>query len=294
MSTADNCRLIRDMAVCPQVAHSVPSPPTLPTSDLLSIYTSLITPHLDNFNVSLSTFPCDDRAQGMYSYVRTCADCLVAYTNWLCSIVLPRCDDVPAADLALAQVNTSSFLSADTNLSVFFAQPLDARPFPQIPLPILGSSIPPPSYIVRSDPATSRTPLWGPSSLANLTASNESLASLALTPPFPYAERMPCSSLCHLVMASCPASLGFTCPVSGVSLEASYGVLRKLQRSEQQGGDQAIDSRGWGRPGDRFGNVWCNAMGSDVLLVRRTGAVRKLRVGWVGVTVAAAAVVLLV
>lgn len=41
--------------------------------------------------------------------------------------------------------------------------------------------------------------------------------------PGPYKEVLPCIDLCHDLMQSCPASLGFACPLPGKGLELSYG-----------------------------------------------------------------------
>jgi calcium channel MID1 len=41
--------------------------------------------------------------------------------------------------------------------------------------------------------------------------------------PGPYKEVLPCQDLCHELVQSCPASLGFGCPVEEW-LNASYGV----------------------------------------------------------------------
>lgn len=93
---ADNCRLVYDIPFCPAVAYAVPSPPSLDTPSLLDLYNSSIATSLSGFNTTLSTFSCSAPVrenQGMYSYVRTCEQCMQAYTTWVCAIRMPRCTD---------------------------------------------------------------------------------------------------------------------------------------------------------------------------------------------------------
>jgi len=41
--------------------------------------------------------------------------------------------------------------------------------------------------------------------------------------PGPYKELLPCIDLCYNLVQSCPASLGFACPLDGQGLHRSYG-----------------------------------------------------------------------
>ena len=94
--TASNCRLVSDLAFCPNVAYSVPAPPTMETNLLMSLYDNATTEALAGFNTTLSLFSCDEpvrSVQGMYSYVRTCSQCREAYRSWVCAMTMPRCVD---------------------------------------------------------------------------------------------------------------------------------------------------------------------------------------------------------
>ncbi len=42
--------------------------------------------------------------------------------------------------------------------------------------------------------------------------------------PGPYKEVLPCQDLCYTLVQSCPAALGFACPLQGRGLNWSYGV----------------------------------------------------------------------
>ncbi len=41
--------------------------------------------------------------------------------------------------------------------------------------------------------------------------------------PGPYKEVLPCKDLCYELVRSCPASLGFACPMEGQYLNYTYG-----------------------------------------------------------------------
>jgi calcium channel MID1 len=49
--------------------------------------------------------------------------------------------------------------------------------------------------------------------------------------PGPWKEILPCKDLCHDLVQSCPASMGFVCPLEGEGLESygygSFGSNRK-------------------------------------------------------------------
>ncbi len=41
--------------------------------------------------------------------------------------------------------------------------------------------------------------------------------------PGPYKELLPCKDICYNLTRSCPAALGFACPLEGHGLSYSYG-----------------------------------------------------------------------
>ena len=260
------------MAECPNVAYAVPAPASLPTDDLIALYAAQFAPQFTAFNLSLSTFPCSSPTFGTYSYLRTCDDCLKAYTDWLCATTLPRCDDIPVAELARANAEAASF---------------NANPVPYNASTVVYSYEPLPdglqTVLARANASVSRTPWLSPQALAALVAANASVpAGVANQSPIPYGETPPCSSLCYLVAASCPPFFNWQCPLVGKTLPASYGALRVLPDAVTGGGNAGQSAngggaaRGWGRPDDRFGNVFCNALASDVLLAKRTGGASAL------------------
>ncbi len=56
-----------------------------------------------------------------------------------------------------------------------------------------------------------------------MNSSRNSLIDLEVKPG-PYKEVLPCQDLCYMLVQSCPAALGFACPLENRGLEKSYGV----------------------------------------------------------------------
>ncbi|KAI7947749.1 hypothetical protein MJO28_009657 [Puccinia striiformis f. sp. tritici] len=90
-----NCRLVHDLPFCPTVAYAIPALPTTPTAELIGTYNRTIQTHLQNFRTVISTYPCNNDTSGRYSFVSGCEDCIRAYVDWACAMVLPRCTDAP-------------------------------------------------------------------------------------------------------------------------------------------------------------------------------------------------------
>lgn len=107
------------------------------TTDLLSLYNSSMSGSVTNFSLALSTFPCDGylrQRQGQYSRVRTCDQCLSAYTNWLCAIRMPRCTDYhssPEASNITTELRTFQRTAANESRTTFL--PDAAFPYSEVP-----------------------------------------------------------------------------------------------------------------------------------------------------------------
>ncbi|GAA5980629.1 hypothetical protein JCM5350_003568 [Sporobolomyces pararoseus] len=245
-----SCRLLYDLEFCPSVAYSVPAPLSLPTSDLVDYFNSTIFPSLKTFARTLTTFPCNSTKFGQYSVVSTCSDCYEAYRDWLCATTIPRCSDSPSNITTLIPTNSSLF-DPETDLATW-----------SIPTSYSTS-------LVRNFPPASRTPSFAPS---NLSSTFPSLFNSSYPPnrqnsleqsPFPYSEIPPCMDVCHLVDARCPSFLGWDCPTSGDTGKATYGMTEQIGAGERIAGDIRHSSR-IERAQDRWGNVYCNALGSDL------------------------------
>jgi calcium channel MID1 len=216
--TGDNCRLVHSLPFCPNVAYSVPSPPTLPTPLLVDFYNSSLQPSLAMFARTLTTFPCNDLSMGAYSRISTCDDCTAAYLDWACAVTMPRCTDAPST----AALNDSA--SLEWMIPATYQQTL-----------------------LRSSPNTSRTPLLAPLSLASTFNT-----SVPLSTPFPYAEVPPCLETCYSVKAKCPSLVQWGCPTDGGTGMAGYGMGQMLGVEARMAGDPGGEGV---RGSDRWGNV---------------------------------------
>ncbi|GAA6053772.1 hypothetical protein JCM3770_005109 [Rhodotorula araucariae] len=253
--SGDSCRLVYDVAACPSIAYSVPSPLSLDTASLISFFNDTLSASLANFSRTLTTFPCGSKSMGLYSIVSTCEDCFAAYRDWLCATTLPRCTDAPSN----ATLNDTSAAVAHTDELASWFLPEEFE-----------------TALVRSDPAASRTPLFGPANLSTTfpllfnASYPPSAANTRAQSPFPYAEVPPCLDVCNLVEARCPPFLAWTCPrgnegnLHGGTGSAAYGLARDVPDAARMAGDVA-DSGLKARAGDRFGNVFCNALDSDLV-----------------------------
>ncbi|GAA5842682.1 hypothetical protein JCM3766R1_005750 [Sporobolomyces carnicolor] len=250
--STSSCRLLYDLDFCPKVAYSVPAPLSLATTDLVDYFNDTISPSLAAFARTLTTFPCNSTRFGQYSVVATCADCYAAYRDWVCATTIPRCTDAPPNVTSLVPSNASSF------------EPASGLATWSIPQQYSDA-------LVRDFPPASRTPAFAPLNLSSTfprlfnssyPANRDNTFEQS---PFPYSEVPPCMDVCHLVDARCPAFLKWGCPTSGDTGRAAYGMTEPVGGHERVAGDVRHSSR-TERAQDRWGNVFCNALGSDLAM----------------------------
>ncbi|KAL9624762.1 MAG: hypothetical protein Q9160_001116 [Pyrenula sp. 1 TL-2023] len=185
--TDGNCAVVFNLSFCDQVAYAVPSNPDKTPNDLTAIYDSNAATAYQFFNYSLQQIPCNTTATAQYSLARTCDDCAAAYKRWLCAVTIPRCEDYSRQAPYLHPRNTAqNFLNGST----FSSSQQDAQ------------------------------------ALLSATVTNSSRNSIIddKIKPGPYKEILPCQDLCYDLVQSCPATLGFGCPLEGRGLNVSYGV----------------------------------------------------------------------
>ncbi|KAF2205438.1 hypothetical protein GQ43DRAFT_459976 [Delitschia confertaspora ATCC 74209] len=185
-----NCQVIFNLPFCTSIAHAVPANPSLfpDTASLAKKYDDAARELYGNFNKSLSQIACNTTGTAQYSLARNCSDCASDYKNWLCQVLMPRCED--------------------------FSHPagLDKGLIPRnINAPFLNGSIPSINATLMSERNrryynNSRNP-----------SIDEDIK------PGPYKELLPCDDLCNNIVRSCPAQLGFGCPEGGAR-RWSYGI----------------------------------------------------------------------
>ncbi|KAK4105055.1 stretch-activated Ca-permeable channel [Parathielavia hyrcaniae] len=185
-----NCALIIDLAFCDQIAYSVPSNPNFGNStQLAQFYDGYAASMYANFNKSLAQIACEAPSSQRYSLARNCTDCAGAYKDWLCSVTIPRCEDFsnPAPHLQPRAVG---------------------QPFPD------GSALNHQEALAGYDAAALN-------STAFRASRNPAIDEVVR--PGPYKELLPCDDLCYKLVQSCPAQLGFGCPVPGqIGFEGNY------------------------------------------------------------------------
>ena len=163
-----------DLEFCDSVAYAVPSSLKFKFDDeaLRKLYDEQAKEYYQNFSNSLDQVACDAPATSKYSLARTCDDCRRDYKNWLCSVLIPRCEDWTAPDGWLQMRNVNAPLA--NNATTKNVNPVVRERF--------GFS-------------KSRNPMI-----------DEDIQ------PGPYKEVLPCVDMCFDIVRSCPAQLGFACP----------------------------------------------------------------------------------
>jgi calcium channel MID1 len=190
-----NCALMYNLSFCSEVAYAVPTNPDLfsPTTGLPFLaaeYDEYAASMYQYFNYSLQQIPCNTTSSAQYSLVRNCTDCARAYKQWLCAVTIPRCEDYNKTGPGLIARNVGQPFVNGSTLSQVMGWGSDTQQ------PILDAVATNQSRNPRID--------------QNIR-------------PGPYKELLPCEDLCYDLVQSCPASLGFSCPLKGRGLEQSYG-----------------------------------------------------------------------
>ncbi|KAL8710930.1 MAG: hypothetical protein Q9220_004529 [cf. Caloplaca sp. 1 TL-2023] len=191
----NNCQIVYDLPFCTDVAYAVPSNPKYAgnMTGLASLYDVYANDSYQNFDKSLQQIPCETTPSAQYSLARNCQDCANAYKAWLCAVTIPRCRDFsePTGKVFLQHRN------------------LNAQKFvnnTDVPTQEDGS-------ILSKD---NRTAPQSNSSRIPAVIDDRIM-------PGPYQEMLPCKDLCYHLVQSCPAALGFACPLEGRGLNYSYG-----------------------------------------------------------------------
>ena len=143
---------------------------------------------MQNFTRSLAQIACDTTSTAQYSLARNCTDCATDYRTWLCSVLIPRCEDWTATDPWLHPRNINT-------------------PFPNGTLPDSDGIDMPFNNTIRGRYAY------------NQSRNNDIDAVIQ---PGPYKELLPCEDLCFDIVRSCPAQMGFGCPNEPLR-QLSYG-----------------------------------------------------------------------
>ncbi|KAF2660839.1 hypothetical protein K491DRAFT_687965 [Lophiostoma macrostomum CBS 122681] len=184
------CQVIFDLPFCKDVAYAVPSSPQFAnnTPALKELYDTQAENYYTNFSNSLAQVACDTKGSAQYSLARTCTDCARDYKAWLCSVLMPRCEDFSAEGPGLKDRN--------------------------IDQPLANGSLPYAYNMTKEFNETTRERFA-------FQGSRNPLIDSAIQPG-PYKELLPCEDLCFDIVRSCPAQLQFKCPARSMR-SGSYG-----------------------------------------------------------------------
>lgn len=164
----------------------MPGNDQLNNTELVRVYDKYARDMYANFEKVLAQIPCEAPADQRYSLARSCSDCERAYKRWLCTVTIPRCEDVSSTNPNAVLRNVNDAFPNGTRL------PDDIRQ-------ALGNNI----YFNSS----------------RNSQLNEEIK------PGPYKEILPCDDVCYDVVQSCPAAMQFVCPSPGrVGFNISYAV----------------------------------------------------------------------
>lgn len=239
------CRLVYDLEFCPEVAYSIPVGRGVSTDHALRVINDTVWPNFANFSTTIDTFPCGSEEFGQYSPVQTCDSCKLAYRDWLCAVTMPRCvDPLPSLDneTTAAVPNVLDMTGTST--------PLNTGLLP---------------YIINRRNNSRQTYIEAQDGLDAPT----------------YGELLPCIYTCYFVSRHCPQPLiEWYCPLWDITAQGIYGTFADAGEMGIGGGyndGAGEDRQRWGGPTryiaqDAFGNLFCNSLGVDRILLATNGA----------------------
>jgi calcium channel MID1 len=194
-----NCAVIFNLSFCNQTAYAVPgNSQNFPNfTALAAFYDNATQARYQFFQNALAQTACETTSSAQYSLARNCSDCAAAYKEWLCSVSIPRCTDF-SSDLPWLQERAMG-------------------------QPYSNGTFLPENQI-----------LFANNSVALNSSRNPNIDQFVV--PGPYKEVLPCDNLCHNLVQSCPAAMGFACPRPGrIGFNASYGQMPNPRNPEQIG-----------------------------------------------------------
>ncbi|KAH8174191.1 stretch-activated ca2+-permeable channel component domain-containing protein [Sarocladium implicatum] len=181
-----NCKVSEgpELEFCDEVNWAMPGNDELNNTELGLLYDNYARDMYENFKKVLAQIPCEAPPDQQYSLARTCADCERAYKRWLCTVTIPRCEDIYSPNQYGVMRNIG-------------------KPFPN------GTKLPEEMRVPYED-----NPYFN-------SARNRELDDKIK--PGPYKEILPCDDICYEVVQSCPAAMEFACPrPGGVAFNISY------------------------------------------------------------------------
>lgn len=195
--------------------------------ELARLYDDAAAATYQNFTYSLQQIACNTTSTAQYSLVRNCDDCARDYKNWLCAVTIPRCADFSSQDPFLQPRNLGqSFLDGTASSQSLFPGSSELLTngdnFQAMPEPDEDDKDDDKSKDGEGGNIEGYEDVRPPTMRLYANSSRNPLID-DLIQPGPYKEVLPCDDLCYSLVQSCPAALGFKCPLPGRGLERSYG-----------------------------------------------------------------------
>ncbi|KAJ3522286.1 hypothetical protein NM208_g12924 [Fusarium decemcellulare] len=185
-SAGTNCKVVTDLEFCNETQYAVPgNDKKFNNTELAKLYDDYAKKMYANFEKVIAQIPCEAPPESRYSLARGCDDCREAYKRWLCTVTIPRCEDVMGGNNKSVIRNAFQAFPNGTKLPESWRKDLILKPF-------------------------------------NNASRNAWIDDKVK--PGPYKEILPCEDICYDVVQSCPAAIGFNCPQPGfASFDVSYG-----------------------------------------------------------------------
>ena len=178
--------MVTDLEFCTDVQYAAPgNDDKFNNTALAQAYDDYAKMMYANFEKVLMQIPCDAPPDSRYSLAKNCDDCRKAYKQWLCTVSIPRCEDILS--------NNTAGIARNVGL-----------PFPN------GTKL--------GDDQQNEFGLKPYNNMSRNAFINDVIQ------PGPYKEILPCEDVCYQVVQSCPAAMGFGCPRPHMpSFNVSYG-----------------------------------------------------------------------
>ncbi|KAK2679169.1 Stretch-activated cation channel Mid1/Calcium influx-promoting protein Ehs1 [Fusarium oxysporum f. sp. vasinfectum] len=184
-SSSTNCKMVTNLDFCNETQYAVPgNDKKFNNTALAKHYDDYARKMYANFEKVMMQVPCEAPPESRYSLARDCDECREAYKRWLCTVTIPRCEDVMGGSRYSVVRDAFQAFPNGTTLPDNFRKGLKAA--------------------------------------ANNSSRNAWIDETVK--PGPYKELLPCEDVCYEVVQACPAAIGFTCPQPGFpSFSVSYG-----------------------------------------------------------------------
>ncbi|CAM1508481.1 Fc.00g053290.m01.CDS01 [Cosmosporella sp. VM-42] len=181
-----NCKVVTDLDFCDEIQYAVPGNDNkFNNTELAKVYDDYAKDMYSNFEKVLQQIPCESPPESAYSLARGCKQCREAYKRWLCTVSIPRCEDLMSNGSYGMIRNIGQAFPNGTKASDEMKQEFGRKPA--------------------------------------FNASRNVFIDTTIQPG-PYREILPCEDLCYEVVQACPAAMGFGCPQPYMtSFNLSYG-----------------------------------------------------------------------